>query len=94
MVKMEFPILFQWLAKAFGAYGVQGALSDVVNLICAMMSRVSPMSPSPAAAEVQGVVEQFVQRHRAPGLDLWLPTHMIHDAELAFAMPRNPVGSR
>jgi hypothetical protein len=78
----------RWLSKALGAYGVQGALTDVVNVICAMMSVRAPLAPKPSMQAVEALMAQFTREVMSGQrvTDLWVPTHMIQDAEFLFTM--------
>jgi len=71
---------FRWLAKAFKGYGPVGCLTDVVNLVYAMLRLPQPLEASEEAA-ISAVSE--LQKYLDQGqVDrLWIPTHLAHDAE-------------
>mmetsp|Transcript_68597 Transcript_68597/g.191217 ORF Transcript_68597/g.191217 Transcript_68597/m.191217 type:complete len:236 (+) Transcript_68597:2-709(+) len=69
----------RWLSKAFAAYGPPGPVTDIVNLVFAMM-------PAPTEQVDQGVVEEMVEKFRRKleskdFSDLWIPSHFGMDAE-------------
>lgn len=70
----------RWLTKAFKGYGPVGCLTDVVNLVYAMLSMPQPAEASEEAAmdAVSKFQEKLDQRKFD---DLWIPTHLAHDAE-------------
>ena len=70
----------RWLSKAFAGYNVVGCLTDVANLIFAMKGK--PPTPKPTEEEVVIIVREVAQKLREGEFKgLWIPTHMIHDAE-------------
>jgi len=70
---------FRWLSKAFDCFGFSGSLADVVNMVFAMMGQ---QPGRPGQAEVVQVVDDFNSRFRSGDWKrLWVPTHMMHDAE-------------
>jgi len=70
----------RWLAKAFRGYGPVGCLTDVVNLVYAMLGRPQPLEASEdAAIEVMQAFQDRLSRKDFAGL--WIPTHLVHDAE-------------
>lgn len=70
----------RWLTKAFKGYGPVGCLTDVVNLVYAMLNIPQPDKASEEAAmdAVSKFQEKMDQRQFD---DLWIPTHLAHDAE-------------
>jgi len=76
----------RWLSKAFGAYGPQGCLGDVVNLCLAMQHPAPPADSSEAAiVAALGRLQRSMERAAAGDASelaaLWLPTHLLQDAE-------------
>lgn len=70
----------RWLTKAFRGYGPVGCLTDVVNLVYAMFGLAQPAVASEQAAIV--AVEKLQDRlQRRDFTGLWIPTHLVHDAE-------------
>jgi hypothetical protein len=70
----------RWLTKAFKGYGPVGCLTDVVNMLYAIMNLPEPTEAS--ERNVIDVVEQFENRLKQGDLSgLWIPTHFAHDAE-------------
>jgi hypothetical protein len=70
----------RWLSKAFKGYGPVGCLTDVVNLVYAIMNLQPPLEANEQA--VISVVANFQDHLRRKDLaGLWIPTHMVHDAE-------------
>jgi hypothetical protein len=79
----------QWLANAFEAFGIQGSLSDVVNLICGMLGMQMPACGHDVPiGEIVGAICEFenILRQRQFHLLFSVPSHMIHDAELDDAL--------
>lgn len=70
----------RWLTKAFKGYGPVGCLTDLVNLVYAMLGLEQPQEASEEA-----VVKEFARFHdcfaRKDFSNLWLPSHLVHDAE-------------
>merc|ERR1740121_1701322 len=69
----------RWLSKAFAAYGPPGPVTDIVNLVFAMM-------PAPTVQiderSIAGIVEKFGQKLASKEFqDLWIPTHFAMDCE-------------
>ena len=76
----------RWLSKAFGAYGPEGCLGDAVNLCLAMQNPAPPADSSEAAlVAALGRLQRSMERAAAGDASelaaLWLPTHLLHDAE-------------
>ena len=72
----------RWLGKAFAAYGVEGCLTDVANLLFAMNGEPPSTKPPPTESEIVRGVEEVVEKLREGKFaELWIPSHMIHDAE-------------
>ena len=70
----------RWLSKAFAGYNALGCLTDIANLLFAMKG--PPPATKPTEDEVVAGLEEVVGKLRANDLtDIWIPTHMIHDAE-------------
>lgn len=71
----------RWVPKGFQAFGLPGSLSDLVNLIRAVMKR--DLDEQLSIEQVVAMVEEFKKRIEEDDLaDLWVPTHMVHDAEM------------
>jgi len=70
----------RWLTKAFKGYGPVGCLTDVVNLVYAMLNMQQPAeaSEAEAMAVVSRLQEMLDQRKFS---ELWIPNHLFHDAE-------------
>lgn len=79
---------FRWLSKALGAYGPEGALTDVVNLTFAMTEQeFDGLTDSQIADKIR----EFKRKVEARDLSgLWIPNHFFMDAEsddcLAWAL--------
>merc|ERR1740121_1721760 len=70
----------RWLGKALGAYGPEGALTDVVNVVFAMTGEdPTDLSDIEIAAKIDAFNEKIVTKDTA---DLWVPTHFFMDAEV------------
>merc|ERR1712087_217957 len=71
---------FRWLSKAFAAYGVEGCLTDVVNLIFAMMGIIPKDLDEHQIADY---VDQFRKNYFAKRdfSALWVPSYFVMDAE-------------
>ena len=70
----------RWLSKAFAGYNALGCLTDIANLLFAMKG--PPSATKPTEDEVVAGLKEVVGKLRANDLtDIWIPTHMIHDAE-------------
>jgi len=71
---------FRWLSKGFDCFGFPGSLADVVNMVFAMLNQ---QPGRPGQGEVVAIVEDFQQTfcNVSDWKRLWVPTHMIHDAE-------------
>lgn len=75
----------RWLTKAFKGYGPVGCLTDVVNLVYAMTSKPPPTEASEEATIK--VVQEFKEKlDKRDFKDLWIPTHLAHDAETDDAL--------
>jgi len=71
----------RWLSKAFAGYNVVGCLTDVANLLFAM-DGPPPDKLKDVEREVIGTVNRVITHLRKGDFDnLWVPTHMVHDAE-------------
>jgi len=70
----------RWLTKAFKGYGPVGCLTDVVNLVYAMLNLEQP-----AEASEQAAIDAFYKFQdllNAGQFDnMWIPSHLVHDAE-------------
>mmetsp|Transcript_62024 Transcript_62024/g.164981 ORF Transcript_62024/g.164981 Transcript_62024/m.164981 type:complete len:440 (+) Transcript_62024:112-1431(+) len=72
---------FRWLSKAFAAYGVEGCMTDVVNLIFAMMGII------PKDLD-EGKIAEYIDSFRDDKLrkkdfsELWVPNYFVMDAEV------------
>jgi len=70
----------RWLTKAFKGYGPVGCLTDLVNLVYALLNMQQPGEASEEAA--MAAVSRFQEILDARKFsELWLPTHLAHDAE-------------
>jgi len=70
----------RWLSKAFTGFSVQGCLADVANLVFAMAKQ----KPREGAdeAEIAQVIDTTGRKILDGDFtDLWIPTHVVHDAE-------------
>ena len=71
----------RWLSKAFAGYNMNGCLTDVANLLFAMAG--DPPAHILTEQDVIDTVEQMVDKIKSKDLtDIWIPTHLIHDAEV------------
>merc|ERR1712060_429320 len=70
----------RWLSKAFAGYNVLGCLTDVANLVFAMRGKPPGKLDELEIVEAIEDVAQKVKEKDFSGL--WVPTHMIHDAEV------------
>lgn len=72
---------FRWLSKAFAAYGVEGCMTDVVNVIFAMMGII------PKDLD-EGQIAAYLDSFREDCLltkdfaKLWVPDYFVMDAEV------------
>lgn len=73
----------RWVGKALNAYRPKGCLTDVVNLVFAMMSRSeSGEAKKFSEDDICDTVHEFGRKLTANDLaSLWIPTHLLHDAE-------------
>merc|ERR550537_1389576 len=73
----------RWLAKALTGFKPDGCLTDVVNLIYAMMG--DPPEKDQTEQDVMRTLEDFKKRLASNGRsgfqDLWIPDKLVHDAE-------------
>lgn len=70
----------RWLTKAFKGYGPVGCLTDLVNLVYCMLHMTQPAEAS--EADAMAAVSKFQEMLDQQRLnELWLPTHLAHDAE-------------
>eukprot|EP00966_Prymnesium_polylepis_P167095 3862595-Prymnesium_polylepis.2 len=70
----------RWLSKAFAGYNVLGCLTDVANLLFAMKG--PPPKKTPTEKEVVDTVREVCNKVKNEEFnDLWIPDHMVHDAE-------------
>ena len=73
-------VSLRWLSKALNAYGPKGCFGDVVNLVFAALCR----DPKEKVSESTTVatLEEFGDRLSEGDVEgLWVPTHLVHDAE-------------
>merc|ERR1719343_1053149 len=69
----------RWLSKVFLSYGPQVIVTDIVNLIFAMMKIDNVVQEEALIADV---IERFGVKLKAKDVvDLWVPTHFIMDGE-------------
>lgn len=70
----------RWLTKAFRGYGPVGCLTDLVNLVYAVLKMEQPKEASEEA--VMDAMKRLEEKMKKNDLaDLWIPTHLAHDAE-------------
>jgi hypothetical protein len=70
----------RWLTKAFRGYGPVGCLTDLVNLVYAVLKMEQPKEASEEA--VMDAVNRLRDKMKRNDLtDLWIPTHLVHDGE-------------
>jgi len=70
----------RWLSKVFLSYGPQVLVTDIVNLIFAMMKMDTQVVPQEAM--IVDVIDRFREKLKEGDVDdLWIPTHFIMDAE-------------
>jgi len=75
----------RWLTKAFRGYGPVGCLTDMVNLVYAVLKMEQPKEASEEA--VMDAVNRLQDKMKRNDLtDLWIPTHLVHDAETDDAL--------
>lgn len=84
--KMETVTLEQyglrWLGKAMAGFNPDGCLTDVVNAVVAMLYKDNKSIGHMSEKEVLQALSEFENKVRRNKLDdLWIPTHLIHDAE-------------
>jgi len=71
----------RWLSKALSAYNILGTLTDVVNLIFAMLKRDKPTSVS--EENITQVIQEFTTKLQSNDFkDMWIPDCMVFDGEL------------
>jgi hypothetical protein len=72
---------FRWLSKAFAAYGVEGCMTDVVNLIFAMMGIIPKDLDE---GQIAAYVDSFREDHllKKDFSKLWVPNYFVMDAEV------------
>jgi len=69
----------RWLSKALGAYGPEGALTDVVNLAFAMTEQeFDGLSDIEIADRIRALREKIESKNLS---GLWIPSHLFMDAE-------------
>jgi len=71
----------RWLGKALGGYKPLGCLTDVVNLVFAMMGQSAGghMQEQEVVATLREFSRLLVDQRTST---LWIPTHLLHDAEV------------
>jgi len=85
-------VSLRWLSKCLGAYGPKGCFGDIVNLAYAVLGRDPEEAMSESATcnvlEEFGVVLRRAAKEEEEGCSgggafaaLWMPTHLVHDAE-------------
>lgn len=76
----------RWLDKALGTYGLCGSQADVCNYICAAMGQQAPDRSE--LTLTQQAVTDFNRLLVSDSLppDLWVPSHLVHDAEFDDAL--------
>jgi len=70
---------FRWLSKALGAYGPEGALTDVVNLAFAMTGQDCVGLTDIEIADTIRSLRKRVETKKLSGL--WIPNYFFMDAE-------------
>jgi len=68
----------RWLAKALTGFKPDGVLTDVVNLIYAMMGE--PPTEAQTEKDVIEKIETF-KKNLSKSSDMWIPDVLLHDAE-------------
>jgi len=72
---------FRWLSKAFVAYRVEGCMTDVVNLIFAMMGIIpKDLDEGKVAAYIDQFRESYLVKKDFS--KLWVPSYFVMDAEI------------
>jgi len=77
----------RWLSKAMGAYGPKGCFGDIVNLAYATLKIEPQEGAKHSEAEIVQVLLRLGKVLRGDMEEeemaeaLWLPTHLVHDAE-------------
>jgi len=69
----------RWLAKALTGFKPDGVLTDVVNLIYAMMGE--PPTEAQTEKDVIEKLEKFKVKLSRDHSDMWIPDVLLHDAE-------------
>jgi len=70
----------RWLGKAFKGYSPVGCLTDVVNLIYAMVGQAPPEYAD--EHDIVRAIDDFRVKLEKKDLGgMWIPTHLCHDAE-------------
>ena len=75
----------RWLSKFLCAYGPKGCFGDVVNLAFAVLSVASEGHTEASTCDVLKRFGMLLRRASYEGRTafdgLWIPTHLVHDAE-------------
>jgi len=72
---------FRWLSKALAAYGVEGCLTDVVNLVFAMMGiETKETDEGKVAAHLDHFRDNVLAKKDFS--KLWVPSYFVMDAEV------------
>jgi hypothetical protein len=71
----------RWLTKAFKGYGPVGCLTDVVNLVYAMLEK--PQPEEACEQDAIDAINEFQDKLMVKQSfdNVWIPTHLSHDAE-------------
>lgn len=71
---------FRWLGKSLSAFGPTGCMTDVVNMIYAMMQATPTASRE--EGDIKKQISDFKEKLRNCDFSgLWLPSHYVMDAE-------------
>ena len=76
----------RWLSSALLAFGPEGCLGDLVNLVVAMHSSTMPVDVSQRAlvgtlTQFGGMLKSGDAAQQLCNRNIWVPTHLVHDAE-------------
>jgi len=75
----------RWLTKAFRGFGPVGCLTDLVNLVYAVLEMEQPKEASEEA--VMDAVDRLGDKMKRKDMtELWVPTHLVHDGEADDAL--------
>jgi len=81
----------RWLSKALSAFGVAGAMSDVVNLVFAMQKKTNDEiealkrgdGSTSSDSKIAAVIDEFGKRLKRKDVKgMWVPEYMVFDGEV------------